>query len=281
MTRARIGTDAGNQGGTGPDAQASPETRSIILGSDVTFFEANLEKGTAQDATALTKTIDIPEESHIDFEGDDRWMFDEKSDTYKMPAQHGYFEVDKEGLNFRYTLTKAAAHEPGVEAVEDRVEELKLVDQAGNETLVPAIVQITDDEPVITHGYENNTVISPGESVQGGWDVNFGADGEAGYQLALTVNGQVVDTSELSLGAPFEIVVDGVRYGQLTVNPDKTYSVQADPDLTEKVEASLEITATDNDGDTKSTGPLNLTIQPQDDGEEFDPPVLGLSLLHI
>ena len=288
MTRARIGTDAisleeitGNPGGNSPEVQPFSPRSFTSLGEDVVVYESNLEDGTSPDADALTKEIAIPEGWRIDVDND-QWNPTDDG-TYTRRSEMGHFTVSEDGRTLSYTLRASVMHGEDNDVYHETGGVVVLINDQGEIAEVPLSVQIQDDKPVLSGDYESTT-INPGDTYDGSWDVNFGADSEGGYEFDLTINGVAVNTDELVIGVPFEVVVDDVSYGHITISAsDRYFSVTAAEGLTEKVEASLEVKVRDGDGDVISTGPIVLTIEPKevgggdgdDEEEEPDLPVLG------
>ena len=226
-------------------------------GQDEWFSEANLPEGTdSANSSALTKPIGLPDDCSVDV-GKGGWKLDPESGNYMLEGKYGYLSCDPDGNNLTYTLTDRADHSvSGKDKVLDVIPDITIMDGDGNAHELPAKITVRDDQPeAFFSGGSDSNSIGSGQTFEGNWDVQFGADGEkkgGGLQLEVSVGGKKA-LIDVTPDKPTAIIVDGKNYGSITLDSTTgKYQFEAAPNT----EGSLKfvLVATDSEGDTVRSG---------------------------
>lgn len=176
-------------------------------------------------------------------------------------------------IEYTYELTGQQTHTgQGVgedDALSDDID-ITVTDATGDMTTGSLMVTVHDDGPVISdvrfeNGYEGNESVSSNVDIRGSFELDYGADREAGDK-ALTVqinNGTAIEIefAENSNSATVSTVL-----GELTVTrgEDGTYSYVIESGEPQKIETgdyTLTFTGKDSDGDTASTGAIHVRVK--------------------
>ena len=180
-------------------------------------------------------------------------------------------------IEYTYKLTGQQAHKNGGsagavgadDALSDSIN-ITVTDATGDMTTGSLMVTVHDDGPVISdvrfeNGYEGNESVSSNVDIRGSFELDYGADREAGDK-ALTVqinNGTAIEIefAENSNSATVSTVL-----GELTVTrgEDGTYSYVIESGEPQKIETgdyTLTFTGKDSDGDTASTGAIHVRVK--------------------
>ncbi len=176
-------------------------------------------------------------------------------------------------IEYTYELTGQQTH-TGQGVGEDDVLsddiDITVTDATGDMTTGSLMVTVHDDGPVISdvrfeNGYEGNESVSSNVDIRGSFELDYGADREAGDK-ALTVqinNGTAIEIefAENSNSATVSTVL-----GELTVTrgEDGTYSYVIESGESQKIETgdyTLTFTGKDSDGDTASTGAIHVRVK--------------------
>lgn len=230
-----------------------------FLETDSPLNEAYLPGGTGGDNSAeLTKELNLPDGYTVDT-SKNGWVQDPATGGWKLEGSghYGYLSCDANGSNLTYTLTDRAEHTgAGRDTLKDVFDKITIKDSDGKEYELPAKITVADDEPVVNlGGGTSGNSIGSGQSYEGTWDVNFGADGEktgGGLVLEVTVGGKSAPIA-ITPGTPAKVIVDGVDYGTITFD-QSTGKYTFDAPANSNGSLKFVLTATDSEGDTVRSG---------------------------
>lgn len=254
-----------------------------ILGKDSFTVNLNgedgtvtLKYGTGEDASTITLSL-INDDMF-----DENWLSTNKTLTVNGVVVEVTDATQTEPggpwkIEYTYKLTGQQAHKNGGsagavgadDALSDSIN-ITVTDATGDMTTGSLMVTVHDDGPVISdvrfeNGYEGNESVSSNVDIRGSFELDYGADREAGDK-ALTVqinNGTAIEIefAENSNSATVSTVL-----GELTVTrgEDGTYSYVIESGEPQKIETgdyTLTFTGKDSDGDTASTGAIHVRVK--------------------
>ncbi len=214
--------------------------------------ESFLPEGTAyNNGAGLTQPVALPSGYTVDV-SKGGWQ-PGAGGTFVLKGAYGELHCNAAGTELTYTLTKNAGHPDGQGAntVFDKIDGVVIKDGSGKEFTLPAKIAVVDDVPVtsISQGAQGNTIAS-GQSYEGVWSADFGADGKAtakSLQLEVSVDGKKA-LLDISATGPTAVVVDGKNYGQITFNEQThKYVFNSAPNTEGRI--SFGLVVTDKDGD--------------------------------
>ncbi|WP_153039324.1 Ig-like domain-containing protein, partial [Pseudovibrio axinellae] len=162
------------------------------------------------------------------------------------------------------TLTQAFAHQNGANPITISGIAINASDHDGDTVTADIQVNILNDAPVLDIA-DSPASLTEGSTLSSTWALNPGADGVT--HITVSLPGQADQSIALAQTTSATFVLPN---GTLTVNPDGTYSFEADDNLDNDLAQQLTftITATDSDGDTASdTHTITIT-----DGADPTPP---------
>lgn len=239
-----------------------------FVGGDVGVNEANLPGGSNYDPAALTQVIELPLIPKSDGTlvraevvikpGDTTWT-QAADGTYFIESPYGKLVYDpSQPEQLTYTLLNHMDHSNGAVGI-DAFPEILFKTPQRNELGIDVLVKIHDDSPSVAFTSPDGDIKS-GQSYDGTWTHDFGIDGPAAsgaYKAVVTDQYGFTHTFELGLNTTTAIVIDGIHYGDLTLENGK-FSFKAQPNV--EGDLSIIFQLTDNDGTTVVSNEFGINI---------------------
>ena len=246
-----------------------------------TLAEAYLPGGTGQGRGAVSQIVDVPDTYEVNLDAPGWTNTGGTIYEYSTGMDYGKLVYDSASDVLKYELTDVYTHSrQGRDASRDINEgQVPVKDEYDNTYLVPLLVDIFDDMPVLSLT-RPATAIESGIPADFTYAIAYGADGESTtiadtLEFTVTKPGGAPTSGSIQINPALPsqaLVVAGETVGTVSFNetthkmtftpaPDSTYSI------------GFVLAATDADGDRNTSGTAVVAVTPPDPPE--DPFVLA------